>query len=89
MSEVGNGHDPRGQELSRLMTALDPDARQVARMEQAVLAALDARRPSLVQEWIELLRVRPLQNPGLALAAACLLLLTTPLGLLPLTLLGW
>ena len=88
MSE-SNGHDPRAQEPSRLMTALDPDTLQTARMGRAVLAALDARRPSLVQEWIELLRVRPLLNPGLALAAACLLLLTTPLGLLPLTLLAW
>lgn len=48
---------------------------------------LDARSPSLVQEWLDLLRVRPLQNPGLALAAACLLLLTSPLGAIPLSLL--
>lgn len=87
MSE-SNGHDARDAELRRLMTALDPTTEQVGRMEQAVMAALAEQRPSLVQEWIDLLRVRPLLHPGLALAAACLLLLTTPLGLIPLSLLG-
>ena len=83
-----NGHDPRDVELRRLMTTLDPTAEQVGRMEQAVMSALSEQRPSLVQEWIDLLRVRPLLHPSLALAAACLLLLTTPLGLIPLSLLG-
>ncbi len=84
-----NGQHARDAELRQLMTTLDPPARQVARMERAVLDALDSRRTSLVQEWLELLRVRPVLHPGLALAAACLLLLTTPLGLLPLSLLAW
>lgn len=83
-----NGHDPQDVKLQALMTALDPDPEQVRRMEQAVMSALAAQRPSLVQEWIDLLWVRPLLHPGLAMAAACLLLLTTPLGLIPLSLLG-
>jgi len=82
-----NGHDPQDIKLQELMTTLDPDPEQVRRMEQAVMSALAARRPSLVQEWIDLLRMRPLLHPGLAMAAACLLLLTTPLGLLSLSLL--
>ena len=84
-----NGHDPQAAELRRLMASLDPTDAQVGRMERAVMSALQQPRLSLVQEWIDLLRVRPLRNPGLALAAACLLLLTTPLGLIPLSLIGW
>ncbi len=83
-----NGFDPKDEKLRQLMTALDPTPDQRQRMERAVMTALAEKRPSLVQEWIDLLRVRPLLHPGLAMAAACLLLLTTPLGLIPLSLLG-
>jgi hypothetical protein len=58
------------------MLALDPDRAQVARIGRAIERE---GRPFAV-EWIELLRARPLAHGGLALAAACLLLATTPLG---------
>ena len=73
--------------VAEIMTALDPDARQVARMEAAVLQAWAADRHSFIAEWIDLLRVRPVVHGCYALGAAAVLLLLTPLGAIPLMLL--
>jgi hypothetical protein len=81
------GHTTEDHDLAHAMRALDPDDLQLARMERVVLRAFEAEQRSLATEWIDLLRVRPVVHGGYALAAAALLLLLSPLGMLPLTLL--
>lgn len=62
--------------------ALDPTTEQVAQMQRAVERGLDARPPSLVREWVDLLRARPVANGALAIAASIALGLATPAGAL-------
>ncbi len=66
--------------LRSRLEALDPDARQVGRVGRAVEARVEREATPILAEWVSLLRVRPLAHGGLLLAAACVLVLTTPLG---------
>lgn len=79
------------QRFAALMHVLDPSPEAEARMETALLQALDAApdeapeaapEQSLTAEWIELLKLRPAANSALVLAAAVVLYFTTPLGAL-------
>jgi hypothetical protein len=74
--------------LITAMAALGPTPNQVARLQGGIEARLEREQVSLAAEWLELLRRRPLAHGGLVLAAACALLLTTPLGALLWSLLG-
>ena len=62
--------------------SLGPTPEQVMRMERAVEHGLDARPPSLVREWIDLVVARPVANGALAMAAGVALALATPAGAL-------
>jgi hypothetical protein len=62
--------------------ALAPDEDSQRRMERAVLAAHAIQHRPLTDEWLELLRARPIANTLLLAAAAAVLLLATPIGAL-------
>ena len=62
--------------------ALEPAPAARARMERRVMAWLDAGQTPLLEEWLALLRAAPVRGLSFSLAAAVVLLLTTPLGLL-------
>lgn len=66
--------------LAEAMAALDPADARLARMEEAVLSGLRERPPSLVAEWLDLFQSRPVVHGAYALAAAAVLLATTPTG---------
>jgi hypothetical protein len=68
--------------------ALAPDEGARQRMERAVLAAYAIQHRPLTDEWLELLRARPLANTLLLAAAAAVLLLATPVGALVAFVLG-
>ncbi len=74
-------------ELSHAFVSLDPGATARARMEENLNRDLDASQSSMIDEWLSLVRVRPVMTLGYATAAAGALLLTTPLGALSLALL--
>lgn len=87
--------DPRSdQQLARAFAALELDDDSVSRIEERVMAALEARAlldsplPSLGREWLDLVRGRPAANGLLVAAATFALLITSPLFMLPLALLG-
>ena len=77
-------------------SALEPDDVASARMEKVVLSALDSSARyerefgarDLAREWVSLLSARPAANGLLVAAAGVLLLLSSPLALLPLSWLG-
>jgi len=62
------------------MRSFDPTAAQVSRMKRAVLAAHALLQRPLALEWIAMFRSRPVLHTALALAAAIVLLISTPLG---------
>lgn len=62
--------------------SLDPTPDQVAQMQRTVERGLDARPPSLVREWMDLIVARPIANGALAMAAGVALGLATPAGAL-------
>ena len=62
--------------------SLDPTDEQIAHVQQAVERGLDARSPSLVREWLDILVARPVANGALAAAAGVALALATPAGAL-------
>ncbi len=70
--------------MSALMRTLDPAPHRLAQIEDAVLGAVernkDLHRKSLVVEWVELLRLRPIVAPTLTLAGATALVLLSPVG---------
>lgn len=55
------------------------DAAQLARVERRLGGAFDAPPRPLWQEWVELLRIRPLLHGGLAVANAALLVGLSPI----------
>ncbi len=59
--------------------ALEPSPAARARMENQVMAWLDATETPLWDEWLALLRIAPIRGLSFSLAAALALLLTTPL----------
>ena len=59
---------------------LEPLPARVARMRGVVHRKLEAERVSLLGEWLALLRVRPVVHTAYLLAAAAVLLVSTPLG---------
>ncbi len=68
------------QDMEELFSSLEPPPNEVARGAEAIwsrLRQLD-ERPSLFQEWVGLLKVRPLSTPALALAGCAALLMLTP-----------
>lgn len=66
--------------LREAEAALEPTPPQVARMQAGIVERVARERVALVDEWLGLVKARPLVNGGLALAAALALLLTTPFG---------
>jgi hypothetical protein len=68
--------------LRDAMSLLNPAGAQARRIEAAVMRAFEARPPTLASEWLGLFRARPIANTSWLLAAAAVLLLTTPLGAL-------
>jgi hypothetical protein len=77
MNETTDSVDVR---LIEAMTVLDATVVQVARMGRVVDATLERLKQPLWLEWLVAFRARPLRSAGLILAAATVLLLTTPLG---------
>lgn len=77
MNEATDSVDAK---LIEAMTVLDATEVQVARMGRVVDATLERLKQPLWLEWLVAFRVRPLRSAGLILAAAAVLLLTTPLG---------
>jgi hypothetical protein len=67
-------------ELAQIWTALEPNGRQRARIENRVFEWVEARETSLLAEWLSLIKVDPLQALGFAAMAAVSLLMFTPLG---------
>lgn len=70
---------PEDLALARRLGPLSPTPAEVDRIAAGVRARLARRPPSLAREWWDLLRARPLVNVPAALAAAALLVTTTPL----------
>ena len=66
--------------LVSAMRSFDPSAVQVSRMRRAVLASYALLQRPLALEWIALFRTRPVVHTALALAAAIVLMVSTPLG---------
>lgn len=67
-------------DLTRLWSALAPNGRQRARIENLVFEWLEARDTSLLAEWLSLIKVNPLGGLGFAALSALSLLMLTPLG---------
>lgn len=70
----------RDEETRALFARLDPSASQKARMHAHIFGpkAEKAPLPSLTEEWITLLRVRPVVHTALTFSAAAALLLSLP-----------
>ena len=67
-------------ELMNLWSALEPSARQRARIETRVFDWLEASETSIAAEWLGLLKVEPLTTLAYASVCAVSLLLLTPVG---------
>lgn len=67
-------------ELIAMWSALEPDGRRRARIETRVFEWLEAGETSLAAEWLELLRVEPLNSLAFAAVGAVSLVLLTPVG---------
>ncbi|MGC4118114.1 MAG: hypothetical protein QM765_26905 [Myxococcales bacterium] len=72
--------DPEDGALREAERALEPTRSQIARMRREVEERVERESVPLFEEWLGLVKARPLMNGGLALAAAVALLLTTPFG---------
>ncbi len=68
------------EKLKRAFDVLIPSAGQRVRLEERVVTAWDARSRSLLDEWLDVLRARPLVNGAWVLAAMVVLMVATPLG---------
>ncbi len=66
--------------------ALTPGARQRQRMARVIYAGVEAERSSLLSEWLDLVRARPLLHGTYVLVAVALLVWMSPLAALPLRL---
>ena len=60
----------------------DPEQGPRGRLEEAVVERWEARSRSLVTEWLDLLRARPVVNGAWVLAALLTVLVATPVGAL-------
>jgi len=69
--------------LTDHLRALDPNAAQRRRIRDGVDSQLEAAETTLLTEWLDLLRARPLVHSLYALGAAALLLVLSPLASLP------
>ena len=67
-------------ELMNLWSALEPNARQRARIETQVFDWLEASDTSIAREWLGLLKVEPLTALAYASVGAVALVLLTPIG---------
>jgi hypothetical protein len=67
-------------ELLTLWAALEPSARQRARVETRVFEWLGVSETSIAAEWLGLLRVEPLTALACASIGAVSLFLLTPVG---------
>lgn len=65
--------------MSEAFSTLEPSAETVERIAPAVMTAWQARPRALWREWLDLLRAAPLRH-GTWAAAACAVLLLTPVG---------
>ena len=72
--------DPEDGGLREAQAVLEPSRPQIARMQEQVEERVEREGVPLLDEWLGLVRNRPLAHGGLALAAALALLLTTPFG---------
>lgn len=66
-------------ELTRAFITLEPSARRRRRMEARVEEWIDAKRTSLLAEWLGLLRIEPATAVGLCTVGA-MSVLASPLG---------
>jgi hypothetical protein len=66
-------------ELTDTWAAFEPTSSQRRRVEARVRGWLDAKQSSLAAEWFGLIKIEPIAGLGLAAAAACLVLIATPL----------
>jgi hypothetical protein len=67
-------------EITQLWTRLEPNARQRARIENRVFVWIEATETSLLAEWLNLVKVDPMQAVSFAAMAAVSLLMLTPVG---------
>ncbi|MBW2462774.1 MAG: hypothetical protein JRH11_14075 [Deltaproteobacteria bacterium] len=70
--------------LTRAFSALGPSARELERMRGVILAAY-AALPPLTEEWLTMLRARPVANAIYTFAAAAVLVLGALLSAVPWT----
>lgn len=68
------------EKLTRAFDVLNPPGTQRVRVEERVVTAWEARSRSLLEEWLDVLRARPLVNGAWVLAAMVVLLVATPFG---------
>lgn len=68
------------QQMTQAMRALDPRADEVSSVRAKVLARYSILHRPLALEWVAMIRQRPLINTAWALAAAVVLVASTPLG---------
>lgn len=66
-------------ELTRAFNMLEPSARRRRRMEARVEEWIDAKRTSLLAEWLGLLRIEPARAVGFCTVGA-MSVLASPLG---------
>lgn len=71
---------PEDLRLNRAFGALEPSPPTVAALQSRVLEGYEARSRSLVQEWFDLLRARPVVHTAWLAVAAGILIFGTPLG---------
>jgi len=76
---------PEDQQLREAFLALEPEAAQVARLEERIVIDLATDRKSLAAEWLDLFRVGPVLHAGYAVVAAAGLAVITPVGALLIT----
>lgn len=66
--------------LEHGFAVMAPRAEQVQRIERGLEPIIDAPVQSLVSEWLDLLRIRPLLHGGMTFLTAGLLGVLSPLG---------
>lgn len=71
--------DMNESELTDTWAAFEPTSSQRRRAEVRVRGWLDSKGSSLAAEWFGLIKIEPFSGLGLAAAAACLVLIATPL----------
>lgn len=68
------------EQLRRAFDVLNPGEAQRVRVEARVVTAWEARSRSLLEEWLDVLRARPLVNGAWVMAAMLVLMVATPIG---------